>query len=182
MIATREWWQDYYEAGNISGRDSRGDQAVAKAAYVNDVIAKHKVRSVVDWGCGDGVQQSLIEVEHYLGVDVSSAAVAQCLTHSPHRQFLSFDPTSPIEVNITAELGLSMSVIYHLVDGFEEYMARLFSATRFVVVFCTNVDRPQRDHLRHHRFTDAVPEGWEQVDYQPWDDGDSELGHYLFKR
>lgn len=185
-VASPEWWQDYYEAGNISGRDSRGEQAEAKARYVNDLIRREGIASVVDWGCGDGVQQSLLEVEHYLGIDVSGAAVAQCLTVSPGRQFLVFDPESPIAVQVTAELALSMSVIYHLVRGFGPYMARLFgSASRFVCIFCTDVGRRQRDHLRHHHWTPYVERtfpAWQLVDFTPWDDDDSNLGHYLYEK
>lgn len=185
MSNWRAFWEQYYAAGNISGRDSRGEAAERKAAVVNDLIAREGITSVIDWGCGDSVQASLIKCDDYLGVDLSGTAVGKCIADRPDRQYLVRDPSSSIRVQLFAELGLSMSVIYHLVDPtmYERYITKLFgSADRFVCVFCTDVERPQRDHLRHHQWTTDVPPHWELVEFVPWDDGDSKLGHYIYRR
>ena len=54
----------------------------------------------------------------------------------------------------------ALDVIYHLVedDVFEQYMAQLFdAATRFVIVYSSNDERPADSvHVRHRRFTDWI--------------------------
>jgi hypothetical protein len=61
---------------------------------------------------------------------------------------------------LQAELSLSLDVIYHLVedDVFDCCMRDLFdAATRFVIVYASNVDeRTTSSHVRHRRFTDWV--------------------------
>jgi hypothetical protein len=177
------WWEGHYAAGHISGRDSRGELAAAKADYVNTVIVREGITSLIDWGCGDGVQQELLAVDRYHGVDLSPTAIGKCLERSPHREFTVWDDDIVVA---PAELGLSMSVLYHLVDDFDyaAYLARLFGrASRFVVVFATDVERPQRDHLRHRRWSVDVPDGWELAEFTPWPHKEDEtLGHYLYAR
>ena len=69
----------------------------------------------------------------------------------------------------TAELALSLDVVYHLVedDVFESYMRRLFeSATRFVIIYSSNTDDPSDSvatHVRHRRFT-----GWIENNAPAW--------------
>ena len=64
----------------------------------------------------------------------------------------------------TAELTLSLDVIYHLVedDVFNDYMQRLFdSSERMVVIYSSNTDDNREDaaaHVRHHLFSRWVDE------------------------
>jgi hypothetical protein len=58
----------------------------------------------------------------------------------------------------TAELAISLDVVYHLVEDniFGEYMERLFdAATKFVIVYADNKDYPyvKGTHVRHRCFT-----------------------------
>lgn len=176
----RAWWEIYYADGNASGRDSRGAKAAAKAAYVNDLVAREQIRSLIDWGCGDGPQQALLEVPDYVGVDWSGTAVAKCLATNPERQFLVYNPASDVRIDLNADACLSMSVIYHLVDDvdYKAYIDRLFaSARRFVIVYCTNIEKPSRaTHVRHRCWTDDVPPGWELLDCHV---DDASLGFYV---
>jgi hypothetical protein len=72
----------------------------------------------------------------------------------PSKRFVQSDELPP---GTTAELSLSLDVIYHLVEDtvFDGYMRRLFaSATRFVVVYSSNIDLLSPDeHVRHRRYT-----------------------------
>jgi SAM-dependent methyltransferase len=162
------YWDLRYVAGGSSGAGSTGSVAARKAAYVNDLIRREQVTSVVDWGCGDGQQLDLLDLPAtYLGVDISPAAVARCLVRHPGRAFLTWPAADP-PVDVRAELALSLDVVFHLVadDDFTAYWGRLFaSARRLVLVHSTDVDATSTAaHVRHRRHTHLAPDGWQLVD------------------
>ncbi|HQT66984.1 MAG: hypothetical protein B7Z78_02730 [Rhodospirillales bacterium 20-60-12] len=157
--ATAYWTQRYHHGGT-SGAGSYGRLAQFKAAFVNDLIRREAIGSMIDFGCGDGNQMSLFEVGTYLGVDVAPGAITRCRVRAagdPSRQFCI---ASALPASATADLALSMDVIFHLTDddSFRLYMARLFaSAGRFVIIYASNIDHQPVDiHVRHRRFTDHV--------------------------
>lgn len=177
------YWEARYAAGGDSGVGSAGDAAERKAAYVNAVIRREGVTSVVDWGCGDGRQLELLELPAaYLGVDISATAVARCVRRHPSKSFL-FWPASGPEVTVRADLALSLDVLFHLVrdEDFAAYRGRLFaSAQRIVLAHTTDVDLTDTArHVRHRRITDHVPGGWSLAS-RP--DDPTVPGFYLWRR
>lgn len=175
------YWEARYAAAGDSGAGSRGEAAQRKAAYINDLIRRESVRSVVEWGCGDGQQLELLDLpDAYLGVDISPAAVRRCLARHPRRAFAVW-PTG-VQVDARAEVALSIDVIFHLVADadFDAYWARLFdSATRLVLAHATDVDRTGARHVRHRRHTHLTPDGWTLVE-RPTDPATP--GFYLWQR
>ena len=73
------------------------------------------------------------------------------------KRFLEWNDVMP---DPTADLSLSLDVIYHLVEDpvFDAYMRRLFkSARRFVIMYSSNSDQDWPDkHVRHRHFTKWV--------------------------
>jgi len=63
----------------VTGHGSKGRLKEYKIGFINKVIQMYEVSTVLDLGCGDGNQIEKIQCKNYLGVDVSSAAVAICL-------------------------------------------------------------------------------------------------------
>lgn len=162
---TAAYWERRYGSGGTSGAGSYGVQADWKAKIVNGWVRDRGVRSVVDFGCGDGNQLYLADYPRYLGLDLSGEAVRQCIhrfSHDPTKSFLRYDPATTIDPAgwLRGDLTLSMEVIFHLIDDgmFEDYLGRLFdSADRYVVVCSTDrSDVPQGPHERHRRFTPWV--------------------------
>lgn len=180
-----DYWENRYASGGTSGAGSRGENAARKATFVNDLIRRRDVRSVIDWGCGDGEQAALLHAVDYLGIDVSTSAITRCIDRMPDRQWLRMDPRSTVRMALRAELALSMDVLFHLVDDadFHGYLSRLFaSAWRFVVIHSTNVDTEPNGHMRHRHFTDAVfphAPGWQLASQA---DDPHEPGFYLYER
>lgn len=175
------YWESRYASGGTSGAGSAGDAAQHKAAYVNDLAAREQVASVIDWGCGDGQQLDLLTLPSYLGVDISPHAVARCLARHPGRAVMVWPAGGP-QVDIRADLSLSLDVIFHLVDDvdFEAYWRRLFaSATRLVLVYATDVDATGARHVRHRRHTHLAPDGWTLADRA---DDPTTAGFYLWRR
>ena len=139
-----EYWEDLYASGGNSGPGSYNRSARYKAAVLNTFMKDHNLKTVLEWGCGDGNQLRLATYPRYVGVDVSRTAVSMC------RQIFASDPTKrfflvdeiPEEFQ-SAECALSLDVVYHLVEDavYFTYMKRLFaSATRFVVIYAWNVE------------------------------------------
>lgn len=151
------YWDQRYRRGGHSGAGSYGRLAAFKASFINAFMAENTVTDVIDLGCGDGNLLSMLSVEAYTGVDVSTSVLARLADRFPRHAFIPFDalPTQP-----PADLALSIDVIFHLVedDVFTRYMDALFShARRFVLVYASNVDLPwPSPHVRHRRFSDHV--------------------------
>lgn len=154
------YWEARYRGGGDSGAGSRGRLAAYKAAVLNALIQDNSVGSAVEFGCGDGGQLSLLEVRDYEGVDVSEAALARCRARFAGQAGRRFRHASALEGLAAAELGLSLDVIYHLVEDavFAAHMAALFAhAWRFVAIYASDVDSGWGSaHVRHRRFTPYV--------------------------
>lgn len=182
------YWDARYAAGRDSGEGSRGQNAVAKAAHVNAVIAREGIRSVTDWGCGDGQVLAHITPDiDYLGVDISPTILARLAAEHPGRRFALAPPVGKaVPAPWTAELCLSMDVLFHLVDDtqFDEYLGRLFgTATRLVLIYSTDHDggRTAR-HVRWRHWTPTVA-----ARFPDWDLVQQSLriaapGFYLYRR
>ena len=157
--SSQQYWNDRYRYGGNSGAGSYGRLATFKAEILNKFIAHHGIQTIVEFGSGDGAQLELAQYPSYIGVDISSRAIALCqnkFAGDPSKRFvLAADPAAR---QLRAEAALSLDVIYHLVEDsvYHAYMVELTSAPdRFIAVYSSNLERPVRDaHVRHRRFTD----------------------------
>jgi Methyltransferase domain len=165
-----DYWDRRYRLGSDSGAGSYGLSAARKAAFVNQFVAEHDVRSVIEFGCGDGSQLELAHYPRYLGLDVSPEAVRVCRVRFEHDTTKQFKLVEEYDGD-RADLALSLDVIFHLVEDavFEDYMQRLFDAAdRYVIVYSTNTNRStrvDRAHVRHRRFTEwtSARQSWRLV-------------------
>ncbi len=153
------YWDKRYSEGGTSGPGSFGPLAQFKSNFLNTFVDENNVRSVIEFGSGDGNQLSLANYPSYMGVDVSPTAIETCRTRFSNdlsKRFLTLDQYA----SETAELSLSIEVIFHIIenDAYHAHMTTLFrAAERFVIVYSSNfanrwVIRPR--HVRHRRFTD----------------------------
>jgi len=169
------YWRQRYAGGGDSGAGSYGRFAQFKADVLNGLCAEFDLRSVVEFGCGDGNQARLLSVRDYLGIDISLDAIERCVATFagvPGRRFALIDDYK----GERADCALSLDVIYHLVEdtAFDQYMRRLFAAAeRCVVIYSSNRDEPSGSdgpHVRHRRFSDWVEihqRGWALVRHVP---------------
>ena len=163
--SSQTYWENRYATGGTSGRGSYDELARFKAEVLNAFIAEHEVRSVVEFGCGDGAQLALLEAGDYIGLDVSATVLADCIEKfrdDATKSFYLYDGTAFADRRrrIRADLAVSLDVVYHLVedDVYDRYMTHLFdSSERFVIVYSSNEDAVAKaPHVRHRRFTDWV--------------------------
>jgi Methyltransferase domain len=157
-FSSGDYWEARYRDGGASGAGSVGRLAMFKAAVINRFIAMNEIGSVIDFGCGDASQLALLALPaDYAGVDVSPTALAQCAARFPDRRFVLPEQARTLP---SAELTLSLDVIYHLIEDavFAAAMRTLFGyATRFVMIYASNADAAWASaHVRHRRFTDHV--------------------------
>lgn len=161
MPSSAEYWEMRYRRGGHSGSGSYGRLAQFKALVINDFVKKRAIGSVVEFGVGDGHQLSLLDLPEYLGLDVSPFIIAGLQDRFWMDKNKVFKPLSEYRGE-TAELALSLDVIFHLVEDevFEEYMARLFQAgEKHVIIYSSNQDAQETQEaafFRHRRFTDWI--------------------------
>jgi hypothetical protein len=155
---SKNYFDTHYRKGGTSGAGSYNRLAEFKAEVINEFVARNKLASIIEYGCGDGNQLLIAKYPRYLGFDVSDTALALCRKIFANDASKSFKNMNEYGGEI-ADLTLSLDVIYHLVEDevFDEYMRRLFdSATKLVIVYSSNMDDAQVYHVRHRKFTDWV--------------------------
>ncbi len=157
---SESYWEHRYKVGGNSGVGSYGRLAQFKAQIINEFVSKNDVDTVIEFGCGDGNQLSLANYPSYIGVDVSQKAINVCKEKFSNDEAKQFFTTTEYG-NLTAELTLSLDVLYHLVedDIYHNYMLSLFkSAERFVIVYASNYSEDifNAEHVKHRKFTDWV--------------------------
>ena len=167
------FWEEVYRKGGTSGPGSYGRLAEFKAEVLNGFVEAKKIRSVIEFGCGDGAQLRLAKYPEYVGVDVSSAAVERCRALFAEEHSKRFFHVSVLPAGLGAfDLALSLDVLYHLVEDrvFEQYMNRLFgSSRRYVAIYASNFEaRTQAVHVRHRKFTTWITKnarGWQPAGF-----------------
>lgn len=160
------YWERRYRDGRTSGAGSEGDEGAYKAAYLSKFIADHNVKTVVDWGCGDGQVLELVEFPaqtQYIGVDVSPTIVERMRKRfdGPRYLFHTVDAFATL-TRTHFELALSFDVLFHFPDDrdYGEYLLRLFqSAEKYVMIYSTNYagGRTAR-HVFRREFTPDIAE------------------------
>ena len=165
------YWERNYARGGTSGEGSYGALGQAKADFLNGFVRHQGVRSVVEFGCGDGNQLSLASYPRYVGLDVSRTALDLCkrrFADDLTKSFFLYDSDYFIDRAgvLTADVALSLDVIYHLIEDpvFETYMTQLFAAgDRYVIVYATNItETSAAPHVRHRRFSSWVDDNCPQ--------------------
>ena len=151
------YWEKRYTAGGNSGSGSFGQLAEFKALFLNSFVAEDSIRSVIEFGCGDGSQLKLAQYPNYIGIDISAQAVGICRSLYAKDASKVFFQSDELTGDAVADLALSLDVIYHLVEDhvFEKYMRNLFAhARRFVIVYPSNLEQDTDSmHVRHRQFT-----------------------------
>lgn len=166
---SQDYWESRYRLGLTSGSGSMGEPARFKARVLNNFVREQLVESVIELGCGDGLQLALAEYPRYVGVDVSRTAIEICRRRFVGDSSKSFlwqaDPARSRDAPLPqADLALSLDVIYHLLEDevYRRHLADLFGAAkRHVIIYSSNREEPARAaHVRHRAFLRDVETGF----------------------
>lgn len=165
------YWEQRYVSGRTSGEGSYGELAEFKAQVINEFVASNHIKTVIEYGCGDGNQLAMSNYPSYIGFDVSMTAIERCTKKFCDDTSKRFDVIGNYQGE-TAELTISLDVLYHLVEDsvYNEYMERLFkSSDKFVIIYSNNADQGQSEckpHVRSRKFTDWIEQnarGWKLI-------------------
>lgn len=156
------YWEQRYARGGNSGAGSRGAHAEFKAEVINRFVAEQGIETVIEFGCGDGDQLALATYPRYLGLDVTPTQLRRTMARfadDPGKSFALYDPEcfSDAAGLVTADLVLSLDVIYHLIEDnvYDVHLRHVFGAARrHVVLFTSDRDDPSLSgtfapHVRH---------------------------------
>jgi SAM-dependent methyltransferase len=166
---SEDYWLKRYRIGGNSGAGSYNELARNKARILNSLIHELEITSIIEHGCGDGEQLKLIQVESYIGLDISPEAIRLCKRKFKGDKSKAFFLYEDFVRDEKAEASVSLDVIFHLVEDevFETYMSRLFrSARRYVIIYSSNTNEQydnKAKHVRHRKFTDWIMK--EQPDF-----------------
>src|SRR3989344_1673226 len=181
FTGSRKYWETRYAAGGTSGLGSYGEVSEFKAKFLNDFVKKHAIETVIEFGCGDGNQLSLAGYPSYIGLDVSKSAIRLCIARFKQdatKSFFLYDPDLFHDSHrlFSAELVISLDVIYHLVEDeiFYTYMRHLFSAShKFVIIFSSDTNANAMHlapHVRNRGFSEWIMKnitGWRLIEKIP---------------
>jgi SAM-dependent methyltransferase len=158
-----KYWEQRYAVGGNSGVGSYGKFANFKAEVINKFVREHEIKSVIEFGCGDGNQLKLANYPSYLGFDISKTAIDLCKETFKADSSKSFKLIDKYEGE-RADLTLSLDVLFHLIEDetFEFYMMRLFnSSDKYVIIYSSNTDKNEEceaPHVKHRYFTKWIEE------------------------
>ena len=154
------WEQRYSDNGN-SGDGSYGILADFKADTINQIIKQYRIKSLVDYGVGDGNQYSLIESDklEYYGIDVSKTAVNLCQTKFvDHKdRFMLVDEFK--KLNTTCDLSMSCDVLYHLIenDKYQNYIESLVNFShKYILIYARDETTKHAPHVYFRAFNDYI--------------------------
>ena len=153
---SKAYWERRYRQGGNSGAGSYDRLAEFKAEVLNEFVKDNNIKTVIEFGCGDGNQLLMAQYPNYTGFDVSPTVLQQCKKLFKDDSTKTFKHVDEYKTD-QAELSLSLDVIYHLVEDsiFEMYLKQLFSsATKYVIIYSSNIDIHQQvQHVRQRKFT-----------------------------
>ena len=175
MFDSKKYWNNRYIKGGNSGAGSYNNLAQFKGDVINNFIGKNKIKSIVDYGVGDGNQLKLINTEKliYTGIDVSEFIISKCKEEFKNDKTKTFIHTDNIDNKLKADLVLSCDVIYHLIEEhvYKEYMENLFSMSKkYVIIYAKNEDINHSIHVKFRKFSNYIesnlPE-WQLIKHIP---------------
>ena len=172
MFCSRDYWEDRYSNGGNSGSGSYGRLAEFKAKIINEFCRDYSIKKIVEWGCGDGNNCAMYDVEEYVGYDVSKTAIDICKKRFPDsgKQFVWYDGEI-VKTPIEGRLTLSLDVLYHLIEPqiYDNYMHNLFgSSTKYVGIYSYDgsLKTAQSQHVKYREHSNYVKNHFPQ--FQPF--------------
>lgn len=152
-----KYWIDRYKKGDNSGAGSYNKLAEFKGEVINSFVKKNKIKTIIEFGCGDGNQLRYFNFQSYLGYDISPEILQICLKLFNNDHTKKFKLLSDYRKE-AVDLTLSLDVIYHLIEDeiFNDYMRKLFeSSNSYVIIYSSNNENNQGNapHVRNRKFT-----------------------------
>ena len=62
---SKKYWEKRYLKGGDSGDGSYGKLAEFKAKVINRFVKENEIKTIIEWGCGDGNQLTYMNYPNY---------------------------------------------------------------------------------------------------------------------
>ncbi|MBP7808085.1 MAG: hypothetical protein KA163_02215 [Bacteroidia bacterium] len=171
---SEQYWEDRYREKGNSGSGSYEHLATFKAELLNSFVKENAIKTVIEFGSGDGNQLTIAQYPNYIGLDVSPTAINLCYNLFKEDKTKSFYIYNSMAFYdnaklFKADLSLSLDVLYHLVEKeiFEAYLLHLFAAAnKYVIIYASDYNQevaPVFQHENRRSFSDFVNKnikGW----------------------
>lgn len=154
---SKQYWETRYKQNGTSGLGSYNTAAAIKANYINSVITKYEIKTINDFGHGDGNQIGLLTgFENYTGYDVSKTIRNKCIEKYKEQPQYSF--ISDYEKFIPCDLVMSLDVIYHIIeeDIYINYINNLFTLGKYVLIYAVDKNETPSEHVKFREFTGYI--------------------------
>lgn len=156
----KRYWDKRYSSGGNSGAGSYGEIFEYKNSFLLNFIKENEIKSIIDFGCGDGNQIKKFENIKYLGFDVAKASIRMCseaYLNDVNKSFILYDPKFFVNNFIQSDLVVCLDVLYHIIDerDFIKTLSDILSCSSKYVVLFTSVDSYKNEsyktgaHVRH---------------------------------
>jgi SAM-dependent methyltransferase len=163
---TDKYWDFRYFSYGNSGSGSYNRLAEFKAKIINSLLVEYNIKSIVELGCGDGNQLSLINYPAYTGFDISKEAIRKCnqiFKNDASKKFYIYRPEKYQHHKYIADMAISLDVIYHVVEDnlYELYLNHLFNlARKIVIIYSWNFNDHEKkysaSYIKPRKFTDTI--------------------------
>lgn len=172
-FSSKKYWEERYRSGGTSGAGSYGEKAKYKAEIINYIIKQYGIKSVIEFGCGDGNNLKYYNIDKYIGFDVSKTAIKNCIKTyyaDEKKTFIYYEPELFKSGGLKADLTLSLEVIFHLIedDVYQKYMYDIFrSSSDFVLIFSSNYNENYNsvEHVKHREFLRNLDKKFHLIDH-----------------
>lgn len=147
---TYSYWNNRYDRGGRSGPGSYGFVAHVKSEFLTSFVKKHAIKTMVEYGCGDGNNLCLTTEKNpnlkIIGVDISTTALDLCRRKMPEHVFVH--KNDYVAAAEPVDLVVSLEVIFHLIEDevYNDYMRSITSiGSEWLVILS-----PDQDERRQH--------------------------------
>ena len=155
---SKSYWNNRYKNGGNSGDGSYGYLKDYKLDIINNFIQDKNIDSIIDLGCGDGNQIDGLDINKYYGYDVSETIIKKCKELYKNKSNFKFFISNQ-ENYIKSDLGISLDVIYHLVEDhiYKEYLNNLCEySNKYIIIYSNNYNANTHDPLTNAQYANHV--------------------------
>lgn len=156
---SNKYWENRYKKGGNSGDGSYNQLANYKANIINDFINKNDIKTLIDYGVGDGNQLKLIKCDMITGLDVSTTVINKLKNDFKNDTNKQFYLNENFKLINPYELAISCDVLYHLVDItiWKKYLSNLFTySNKYVIIYASNENKDYGIHCLSRNFTQYI--------------------------
>lgn len=134
----KNFWNSQYKKGLGSGAGSRGNLLEYKTNYLNKIFKDYNIKSVFDFGCGDGWQVEHLKLENYYGIDISEQAIKLCRQKIPSHWELKVNNFRDVEIP-KVDCCMCIDTLYHIMDDEtrEKTIENIFNSGASIIILYT---------------------------------------------